>query len=126
MKRSQLTFTNPDVTIKLTKDQAIALGINPDADKCFGEMETGGPWGVEKKFEAVCISRKYTNEYYTKCTEVTIYGRRTLSNLSQGGYELNGWVSINGKKYSAFTSSMIVEVDGKLIDVEIIHARVKD
>jgi hypothetical protein len=56
----------------------------------------------------------------------TSYGFRTLTGIRQGGYELEGRVSIGGRKYAAFTSSQLFELpDGRLIDIATIHARVR-
>jgi hypothetical protein len=120
-----LTISNPDVTIKLTKEQAISFGINPEVDQQLGELKTVGPWNIPVSFKAICVSAIFDRStcLVSKISE-TIYGIRTLSNVKQGGYELEGYVSINGKKYSAFTSSQLFEIDGKLIDVAVIHARV--
>jgi len=56
--------------------------------------------------------------------EITIYGNRTLSNPKPGGYELEGRVSLQGKKHTAFTSSHLFDLEnGHLIDVGIIFVR---
>jgi hypothetical protein len=119
-----LTFKNPEVAIKLTKEEAIAYGIDSTQNN-MGEIVTRGVWGVASSFKALCISAKFTKEGYTKCEEITLYGLRKLSQIKQSGYALEGRVSIRGKKYTAFTSSQLFEVEGKLIDVAIIHARIK-
>ena len=50
-----------------------------------------------------------------------IYGVRTLSDIRESGYELEGRVSINWKKHRGFTSSQLFKLeDGKLVDVAII------
>lgn len=119
------TIKNPDYTIKLTREEAIKLGIDPTLEKQYGEMKTQSPWGICTSFKALCVSKTYDkSKMYTEVTETVLYGSRTMSRPKQGGYELEGYVSIKGKKYSAFTSSQLFNVDGKLIDVAIIHARV--
>ena len=118
-------ISNPETAIKLTIEEAKQLGIDPTQDQQSGEIKTFGPWGIVQSFKALAISAKYTKEYYTKCTELTIYGVRTLSDVKQAGYNLEGRTSIEGRKYSAFSSSQLFEIDGKLIEVATIHARIK-
>ena len=98
-----------------------------DAGEKRGELKTYGPWSIPISYKALCMSMVNTYPDFPSITHSKIsYGIRTLTNLRQSGYELEGRVSINGKKYSAFTSSQLFELpDGKLIDVAVIHARVR-
>lgn len=121
--KNPLVFSNPSVAIKLTPKQAELLQIDINKDVIHGKMKTRGVWGIPVSYKAICMTAVYTKDIYTKCTEKTIIGIRALSNIKQGGYELEGYVSIKGKKHSAFTSSQLFEIEGKLIDVAIIHVR---
>ena len=117
---------NPDYAIKLTREEAINLGINPDIEKQYGEMKTQGPWNICTSFKALCVSKTFEDcGGYKEVTETVLYGLRTMSRPKQGGYELEGYVSIKGKKYSAFTSSQSFNIDGKAVEVSVIHARVR-
>ena len=120
----KLTFENPAVAIELTKEQAQSLGIDLTEKVQHGELETVGSWSIPVSFKALACSAKYTRVMYTKCVEKTFYGTRTASNLKQGGYELEGRVSIEGKKYTCFTSSQLFEIEGELYNVAVIHARI--
>ena len=92
---------NPNVAIELTKEEALKLGINPTVNNQSGEMKTTGPYQICKSFKALCLSKTYDkSKMYTEVKEVVLYGLRTMSNPKQGGYELEGYVSIKGKKYS--------------------------
>lgn len=124
MKKA-IVIDNPASGIVLTPEQAEQLGIDISLDVQVGELKTIGCWQIPVSFKALCCSAVYTKEMFTRCSQKTFYGVRTLTNIRQGGYELEGYVSINGKKHSAFTSSELFEVDGKLINVAIIHARLK-
>lgn len=127
MKQS-IIISNPESAIKLTEDQATSLGIDITQDEIRGDLKTYGVWNLPVSFKALCMSAKYgvkENEFLTSCLESTIYGNRTMTNVRQGGYELEGYVSINGKKYSCFTSSQLFEVNNHLINVSVIHARVR-
>lgn len=51
-----------------------------------------------------------------------LHGVRTLTNVRESGYELEGRVSINGKKYRAFTSSELMQrPGGQLVSVGVLH-----
>ena len=125
MAKIELVFKDPGVAIKLTKEEAISLGISPTETHQGGELVTRGAWSFPVSFTALCCSATYTKVMYTKCTEKRFYGLRKMGKVKQGGYELNGIVSVKGKLYSAFTSSQMFQIDGKLINVAVIHARIK-
>jgi len=128
----QLTFDLqnqwPSSTIKLTEKQANELGILISDDDQQGELKTFGPWNIPVSFKTIAVSAKWgiiEGHFSKSCIEKTVYGIRTMTNLRQSGYELEGYVSINGKKHTCFTSSELFEVNGKLINVAVIHARIK-
>jgi len=51
-----------------------------------------------------------------KNLEITIWGPRALSDAREGGYQMEGRVSIGGVKARAFTSSTMFELaDGRLV-----------
>lgn len=121
-----IKIINPEVAIKLTKDEAVSLGIDITQDEIRGEVETRGPWNIVTGYRALCISNEYVNtSMFTKIASTEIFGQRQLSRPNESGYCLEGYVSIGGKKYTAFTSSTLFEVDGKLINVATINARVR-
>lgn len=123
-----IVITNPAGAIELTEDQAQQIGLNITQDEQHGELKTFGVWNIPVSFKAICMSAKYSEmrlPLLSDCTEKTIYGIRTLTNVRNSGYDLEGYVSIKGKKYTAFTSSELFQVNGKLINASIIHARVK-
>ena len=89
-------------------------------DEIRGEMETVGPWGIVRSYKALatsCDFGPYSTPMNAKC-----YGMRTLTNCKESGHELEGKVSIGGKKYRAFTSSSLFQrADGSLVDVAVLH-----
>lgn len=121
----KVRIKNPGSTIKLSKKQAVKLGINTAEDEQKAEIDTRGPWGIITKFKALAIAANYSEGLITKKEVVEIYGMRTLNNPRQTGYCLEGRVSIEGKKHSAFTSSQLFEIEGELINVSIIHTRIE-
>lgn len=46
-----------------------------------------------------------------------------MFDVTQSGYELEGKVSVGGKKRSCFTSSQLFEIDGETVDIGVIFAR---
>jgi hypothetical protein len=117
-----IKILNPDCAIKLSKDNAIYLGIDITKDEIRANYETYGPWNIIKSFEALCISNEYDNStMFTKIASTEIYGKRKLSNIKQSGYCLNGYVSVNGEKRKAYTSDILFDVEGKLINVATIN-----
>jgi hypothetical protein len=118
--------------LPITREELIAYGITPEqieAGEARGEMSTKGPWNIPISYTALCMSTVYDKNPpygFIRIESTTVYGTRTMSNIRQSGYDLEGYVSIKGKKYSAFTSSQLFELpDGKLINVATIHARVR-
>ena len=120
-----ITIKNPDVAVKLTTEQAISLGIDINAESHRGDLITQGMWDIPVRFISLCISVKFSKGLCPVKEEITIYGKRTMTNPRQNGYCLDGQVSIKGRKYSSYTSSQMFEVDGRLIDVCTINARVR-
>jgi hypothetical protein len=126
MKQQTFTMNWPSSVIKLTEEQAKQFGIDITQDEIRGDLKTHGMWNIPVSFKAIAIKAKLEQPegHFSKCfTEKTVYGIRTMTNIRQSGYELEGYVSINGKKHSCFTSSELFEVNGKLINVAVIHAR---
>jgi len=106
---------------KLTIAQAIELFGSATIDEKRANISTFGPWGIIAGFKALCVRQDFDNG------EITIYGCRRLQKIRQGGYELEGRVSIGGKEYTAFTSSHLFELEnGHLIDVATIFPRMKN
>jgi hypothetical protein len=116
--------------LKATESELLAMGITEKdiiAGEKRGKLVTYGPWQLPVSYKAVCTSSLWDKTSgFPVPAQVAVYGIRTLTNVRQDGYELEGRVSIGGKKYSAFTSSQLFELpDGRLIDVATIHARIR-
>lgn len=55
---------------------------------------------------------------------VEFYAIRTLTDTRPSGYAMDGRVSLNGRKHSAFTSDALFQLpDGRLISAAVIFAR---
>jgi hypothetical protein len=117
-------------SLPITAGELADLGITEKdiaAGEKRGNLKTSGPWNIPVSYRAICMSMINTYPDFPSITHnKTAYGIRTLTAIRQSGYELEGRVSIGGRKYSAFTSSQLFELpDGRLVDVAIIHARVR-
>jgi hypothetical protein len=120
--KSKLIVNDPDRAIKITPEQAAAIGITDiTANSQCADIETRGPWGVISQFKAISMAANFSD--HLKMTKVAFFGPRKLLNPKPSSYQLEGRVFINGKKHSAFTSSQMFEINGHLIDVSVIFAR---
>jgi hypothetical protein len=100
---------------------------NPAQDDIHGKIDSQGVWHNVVKYQACAtqqdetsIDNSHFEPYYTK---LRVYGLRTLNHSRQSGYELEGFVSIGRKYHSAFTSSFMIEYNGKLVNIAEIFAR---
>jgi hypothetical protein len=75
------------------------------------EIDTVGPWQVVKTVRGLAV------DYNGR-----VFGIRSMHAPKESGYNMEGRVSVGGKKYRAFTSSRLFErPDGSLIDVAILY-----
>lgn len=119
----------PDLTPKLTKEQFFDLGFT-QADLDKGErrldLETRGPWSIVSRIRGMAVrcnsfadaEKNYRGEY---THSVDFLGFRSLDKPKNLGYEMEGKVSIDGKRIRAFTSSLLVKVDEKLVSIGILY-----
>ena len=119
----------PDLTPKLTKKQFFALGFTQEdlekGEKRF-DIETRGPWGIISKLRGFVVesvrSEDKEKNYRGEYTHAYVFhGFRSLLKPVQTGYQIEGKVSINGKRVRAFTSSQLIYVDNKLVDIAILY-----
>lgn len=88
------------------------------------ELKACGPWHIPHTLKAPAIRRHWEGEGCLKhVAAVTFFGKRSLYRLSQDGYWLEGRCKIEGKEVSAYTSDIMVEVEGSLYTVEVISVR---
>jgi hypothetical protein len=98
--------------------------VAPELSDRHGELETRGAWGLSVRFSALAVSAVWGEHGLMRT--LTVYGPRTMHNLRESGYHLEGQVSIGGRKYSAFTSSQLFQLpDGRLLETATIHARIR-
>ena len=97
-----------------------AEDFDKDHDRRF-KMEQRGPWGMLSKLTgwAETSDAGPENNYKT----VTLHGDRTMSNPRESGYQQEGYVSLNGKKLSCFTSDLLIEHNKKLYKAGVLACR---
>ena len=90
------------------------------------EMETFGPWQIVRSIRALAVTAEWAEKPWggRAVTSYTFHGDQTGHQVTQSGYAMECYVSIGGKKLSAFTSSVMFQTeDGKLVDVAVLHCR---
>ena len=86
-----------------------------------GNLKMFGMWQIPISYQALATTQDFTDGNPNR-HKLTVFGHRTLTNVKESGYALDGRVSISGKRYRAFTSSTLFELpNGKLINVAILH-----
>ena len=123
-----LSYDNPTSgSVKATREELNKLGITNEeieaGEKRF-KHETWGCYGVTKSLKAIVETGEFGE--HSVMTWKQFYPVRTMSNPRQSGYDMEGVVSIGGRKSTCFTSSQLFELPcGKLVDVAVIFSRSK-
>lgn len=127
-KQNTIVLPYTPGSLKLTEEHVKALGFTPEQiahGEIRGELKTVGMWQIPVTYKALCTSNNWNEDQsgITHSGPVHVFGVRVLSAVRQSGHELEGRVSLNGRKYRGFTSSQLFELpNGKLISVATIHA----
>jgi hypothetical protein len=119
-----ITIINPRGSIPCTIEQLYALGVT-DSDIAAGEkrftIESFGPWNIISSITGIVEEATYTANGAEQ-NKKSFYPARKCSNPKSMGYDMEGTISLNGKRRNVFTSSQLFELpDGKLIDVATLH-----
>ena len=119
----------PGATPISTEDALLLFGADAlAAGERRGEIATYGSWNIITSYKALAVTATWKPGAagYDYVDEYTLHGDRTMSRPKQSGYDLEGYISIDGVKRSCFTSSILFELPaGQLINVAVIHARTK-
>jgi hypothetical protein len=117
----------PAGAIPATIEQLEKLGISAEdiaKGEKRGKHDVRYPWGITISYKAIVETSRYQKDGFKFRTYAAFYPERTLSRPVESGYHLEGYVSLGGKKRSAFTSSQLFQLpDGRLVNVATIHAR---
>jgi hypothetical protein len=125
MKSLKLELSKSDWgAIQLTKEQAIQFGIDTEKEEIRAEIKTRGSWNIISGYKALCVSVKYKKGLIIEKESITLYGKRSMGNIRDSGYHLEGQVSLKGKKVSCYSSTELFSVDGVLVNVQVIGARI--
>lgn len=126
-----IRITNPKAgSVPATLEQLRALGVT-DSEIAAGEKrlasQHSGPWQICTSLRGIVERAHFNREDFPVRKEwVEFYPARTMFRPRESGYDMEGHVSLNGKRVSAFTSSQLFELpDGRLISVGVIFARSK-
>ena len=115
----------PSGAIPATLEQLHALGFTAEeieAGEKRLEATHSGPWSICRSIRGV-VQRAEFGEHSRK-TWVEFYPARKMTNPRPCGYDMEGTISLKGKKHSAFTSSQIFTLpDGHSVDCGILFAR---
>ncbi len=105
----------------ISRAQALTFLSEADiqAGQKNGDLKTHGIWQLPVSYTALAINHAFNEIGENKPITLTIWGHRTLSKPRQSGHELEGRVSVDGKQMRAFTSSMLFDVEGTLVDVAV-------
>ena len=110
-------------------DQPLPEGTKDGERRFQMEQEPGG-WARLCKVRGLAVITTAVEDCVTHKASSTyrVLGDRTLLSFRASGYELEGRVSVNGRKCSAFTGSVLIvkkDVDGKdrLYNLAVLHVR---
>ena len=94
-------------TTKVLPDNPI-WSLPADNQDVRFDMTQRGPWGIVTSVRGLAVDR-----------EGRIWGIRSMSGVKESGYQLEGKVSLGGKSYTAFTSSIHLRRSPDSPDVEV-------
>lgn len=104
--------------------------VPADVHEVRFDIETNrGGWQTLRSIKGLAIlhTGKDTSHYGEYVNEMQIIGIRSLNNPRESGHEQEGHVNANGKRYRAFTSSVLfMRPDGSLCDVAILYCCERD
>jgi len=123
-----LSYDSPtSSSVKATREDLLKLGVTEaeiEAGEKRFETETWGCYGVTRSLRAIVECGEFGE--FSRMTWKQFYPVRTMSNPRQSGYNMEGVVSVGGRKSTCFTSSQLFELPcGKLVDVAVIFSRSK-
>ena len=106
-------------------DELLAFGFTEEqvrSGEIRGDLKSRGMWQIPVSYKALLETKVFDDtKGYTTVPSADIFGVGTLSKPKQSGYQLEGRVSLNGKKYRGFTSSQLFELpDGHLVAIATI------
>ncbi len=94
----------------------------PDDAPTHGILVTMGPWSIPVSYNAPCHYVVWGP--HSSIVRTVLLGRRTMSRPLQAGYHLEGRVSYGGRKLSAFSSDLLVELDsGYILSIASVFVR---
>lgn len=102
--------------VRINSEQAKSLGLNVNKDTPFTYNKFEG-WNITKSINGLVVEMSFDKKWPYHMNKIVLHGRRTMCNLKECGYHLEGYVSLHGKQRRAFTTSVLIEIDGVLCNV---------
>ena len=127
MKPTFEILNPPAGAVPATLETLAALGVTPSdieaGEKRFQSIHAG-PWSICRSITAIVEETEFNPSPagITVATRKAFYPARKCSNPRPMGYDMEGTVSLGGKRRHVFTSSQLFELpDGRLVDVATLH-----
>jgi len=117
------TLLNPPAgAISISQELAESFGLTGGEKRL--DVETFGPWRIPVRLRGLCVTTEFDKTCgYTRSKGFACFGVRTMTRPRESGYQMEGQVSVMGRKVRAFTSSKLFQLpSGKLIDCGVIFA----
>jgi hypothetical protein len=94
-----------------------------DAGKRHFATRHRGPWHICDQLRGLAVSAEWKEgPTYPQIDAYTLHGDRSLLNPRQSGYQMEGSVSVDGRRFRAFTTDTLFQLPcGKLVSVACLH-----
>lgn len=122
MKPTFEILNPPSGAVPATLETLAALGVTP------AEIEAGekrfqsahvGPWSICRSITAIVEETEFHEH---RATRKAFWPARKCGNPKSMGCDMEGTISLGGKRRHVFTSSQLFELpDGRLVDVATLH-----
>jgi hypothetical protein len=119
-----IDLANPPAgAIPATEEQLAALGVTPEeiqAGEKRHQSTHRGAWNICTSLFAIVEHSEYGEN--SRVTRARFWPARRMTNPRSMGYDMEGRLSLGGKKIPAFTSSQLFELpNGHLVSVATLH-----
>lgn len=97
-------------------------GVEVNAREARLQVKSFGRWKIPVSARGLLVDFDHAKDKAHHDQPLTVYGKRTMTNWKQCGYEAEGKVSLKGKKRRVFTSNKLFRLpDGSLLSAGVLH-----